>query len=91
MSDGEKVEQDGDGVSVPDDAFTEWLASSALRVGLVIIGVFLLLAALGQPSGTDMLGVAGEFLGTEAGRSLLVAAVALALIGIAVYGFTGRS
>jgi hypothetical protein len=91
MSDVDATEQSGDGWSPPSDAFTGWFASSTLRVGLVFVGVFLLLAALGQLSGIDILGLTAELLGTDVGRWLLVAVVAIALIAIAVYGFSGRS
>ncbi|WP_396612897.1 hypothetical protein ACH9L7_06410 [Haloferax sp. S1W] len=91
VSDVDTTEQDGDGLSPPSDAFTGWFASSTLRLGLVLVGFFLLLAALGQLSGVDILGLTAELLGTDVGRWLLVAVVALALISVAVHGFTGRS
>lgn len=90
MSDGDTAEQTSDRRSHSNDVFMGWFASSALRFGLVLVGVFLLLAALGQLSGIDILGVTAELLGTEVGRWLLVAVVAIGLIAVAVYGFTGR-
>lgn len=91
VSDVDTIEQKEDGFSPPSDAFTGWFASSALRFGLVLVGVFLLLAALGQLSGIDILGETAELLGSEVGRWLLVVVVAIALIAIAVNGFSGRS
>lgn len=90
-SDVDTTEQDRDGTSPPSDAFTDWFASSTFRIGLVLVGVFLLLAALGQLSGIDILGGTVDLLGTEVGRWLLVAVVAIALIAVAVHGFGGRS
>lgn len=91
VNEADANERDGDGFSPPSSAFTGWFASSALRIGLVLVGVFLLLAALGQLSGIDMLGETAALLGTDAGRWIVVAIVALGLIAIALYGFTGRS
>lgn len=91
VSDGDRTDHDGDSRSPRNDAFSGWFASSALRMGLVLVGIFLLLAALGQLSGIDILGVTVEVLGTDAGIWLLVAVVAIALIGVAVHGFSGRS
>lgn len=91
VSDVDTVETDEDGLSPTGGAFSGWFASSALRWGLVLVGLFLLLAALGQLSGIDILGEVSAILGTDAGRWLVVAVVALALIAIAVYGFRGRS
>lgn len=91
VSDGDRTDHDGDSRSPRNDAFSGWFASSALRMGLVLVGIFLLLAALGQLSGIDILGVTVELLGTDVGIWLLVAVVAIALIGVAVHGFSGRS
>jgi Flp pilus assembly protein TadB len=90
VSDVNTTDRDGDGMSPPSNAFAGWFASSTLRVGLVLVGAFLLLVALGQLSGIDLIGETAALLGTEVGRWLLVAVVAIALIGIAVHGFTGR-
>lgn len=91
LGDVDSTEQDGDDLSAPSDIFTGWLASSALRLGMVLVGVFLLLAALGQLSGIDILGEIAALLGTDVGGWLLVGVVAIALIAVAVHGFTGRS
>lgn len=91
VNDGDTTNQGGGALSNPGDGFTGWLASSTLRIGLLLVGVFLLLAALGQLSGIDILGQTAALLGTEVGRWLLVAGVAIALIAVAVYGFGGES
>lgn len=87
----DKTNQDRDGREPRSNAFAGRFASSALRIGLVLVGLFLLLAALGQLSGIDMLGLTADLLGSEVGRWLFVAVVAIALIAVAVHGFTGRS
>ena len=57
MSDLATTEQDGDCLSSPSGAFTGWFASSTLQFGMVLIGVFLQLATLGQLSGSASLHV----------------------------------
>lgn len=91
VSDVDSTDRDGPGPSHRNDGYMGWFTSSALRFGLGIVGLFLLLAALGQLSGIDILGETANILGTEVGRWLLVAIVAIALIGVAVYGFRGRA
>lgn len=70
--------------------FTEWLASTAIRTTLVIVGVVVLLFALGQLVGIDLLGLTAEALSSELGRWLLIAAFGLLLIGLAQRGFRSR-
>ena len=65
----------------------EWFAESTLRVALAVFGFVLLLFALGQAVGIDLLGMVVDALSTQMGRWLLVAFFALALILIAVRGF----
>lgn len=89
LSDVETTEHDGG--APRSNAFAGWFASSTLRVDLVLVGLFLLVAALGQLSGIDILGETAAILGTEVGHWLLVALVAIGLIVVAVHGFSGRS
>ena len=65
----------------------EWFAESTLRIALAVFGFILLLFALGQAVGIDLLGMVVDALSTQMGRWLLVAFFALALILIAVRGF----
>lgn len=65
----------------------EWFAVSALRLALVIVGFVILLFALGQAVGFDLLGMAADALSTQLGRWLVVAFFGLVLIVIAVRGF----
>lgn len=74
----------------PEAGFTEWLASTAVRTVLVIVGVVVLLFALGQLVGLDLLGLTAEALSSEIGRWLLLAAFALLLIALAQRGFRTR-
>lgn len=67
--------------------FTEWLTSAAVRTVLVVVGVVILLFALGQLVGIDLLGLTAEALSSELGRWLLIAAFGLLLIGLAQRGF----
>lgn len=67
--------------------FTEWLASTAVRTVLVVVGVVVVLFALGQLVGLDLLGLVAEALSSELGRWLLIAAFGLLLIGLAQRGF----
>jgi polyferredoxin len=70
---------------------TDWFASSALRLGLVLIGVVILLFALGQAVGIDFIGMFGDVLATNFGRWLAVAFFALLIIVVAMRGFASRA
>lgn len=72
------------------EGVTGWAAASTFRVGLALIGFVLLLFALGQIAGFDLLGLVVDALSTSTGRWLIVAIVALVLIVIAVRGFGRR-
>lgn len=63
--------------------FGSLFASAAMRWVLIIFGVLLLLFALGQAAGTDILGPILDALATQTGIWLLVALFALALIAAA--------
>ncbi|PSP62762.1 hypothetical protein BRC77_08995 [Halobacteriales archaeon QH_8_64_26] len=69
---------------------TEWFASTALRAALAVVGVVVLLFALGQLVGIDLLGLAAEALSSELGRWSLIAVFGLLLIGLAQRGFRSR-
>jgi len=64
-----------------------WFAESTLRVVLAILGFVLLLFALGQAVGADLLGMVVQALNTQLGRWLIVALFALLLIALAIRGF----
>lgn len=60
-----------------------WFASAAVRWGVILFGIVLMLFALGQASGTDILGPLIDAMATQTGMWLLVALFALALIAAA--------
>jgi hypothetical protein len=62
---------------------TQWFASTAVRAGLTVIGVVLLLFALGQAVGLPLLGMATDALSSQTGQWLVVAFFAIMLIGAA--------
>lgn len=66
------------------------LTRTVLRVGLAVLGIVLLLFALGQAFGVDLLGPAAALLATETGRWLAVALLALVLISVAASGWRSR-
>ncbi|WP_416839982.1 hypothetical protein [Haloferax sp. DFSO52] len=66
----------------------EWLASTAVWVGVGGIGIVLLLFALGQAVGIPLLSMAAEAVSSQTGRWLVVALFALALIGLAERGIS---
>lgn len=69
-----------------DDAVSV-VASSAVRIGLLILGVILLLYATGQAMGMDVLAMVSEQLDTQEIRWLIVAFFALVMITVALRGF----
>jgi len=71
----------------PGDETAGWFAVSALRIGLALIGLVLLLVALGQIAGVNFIEMFVEVLATPVGRWLVVAFVALLIISFAVHGF----
>lgn len=73
-----------------DEGVAGWVAASTFRVGLALIGFVLLLFALGQIAGLDLLGLVVDALSTSVGRWLIVAIFALIIIAVAVRGFGTR-
>lgn len=69
------------------EQIADWLAASTLRVALTVLGFVLLLFAIGQAVGLDLLGMLVEALETNTGRWLVVAFVGLLLIALALRGF----
>lgn len=60
-----------------------WFASAAMRWLVILFGIVLMLFALGQAAGTNILGPILDALATQTGIWLLVALFALALIAAA--------
>lgn len=65
---------------------TDWIASTAVRAGLTVIGVVLLLFALGQAVGLPLLELVTAALTSQTGQWLVVAFFAVLLIGAAQRG-----
>lgn len=60
-----------------------WFTETALRAGVAIIGIVLLIFALGQAVGADFLGMLAAALSSQVGRWLAVAVFALFVIAAA--------
>lgn len=65
------------------ESATQWFATTAVRVGLTIIGIVLLLFALGQAVGLPLLELVTTALTSQTGQWLVVAFFAVLLIGAA--------
>lgn len=78
-------QQAGEPAQEPAGA-TGWFASAALRTGLIIIGFVLLLFALGQAVGFNLLDLVIDAVTSPMGRWIVVAIFALLLIAVAGRG-----
>lgn len=76
-------ERGGSADGTTESPVTRWLANTAIRWGLVFVGVLLLLFALGQAFDTPFLAWVVDAATSETGRWIIVALVALALIAFA--------
>ena len=65
------------------DGLTQWFASTAVQAGLTVIGVVLLIFAVGQAVGVPLLEFTVDAVSSETGRWLVVAFIAIMLIGAA--------
>ncbi len=70
-----------------DEGAVEAIAASTVRLGLLVLGLLLLLYAVGQAVGFDVLAMISEALDTQMARWLIVAFFALILITVALRGF----
>lgn len=84
---GRRSSETTDGEPPAGEGAAERLATSTLRIGLTLIGLVLLLFALGQAVGVDLLELVVDALSTRVGRWLAVAFFALVLIVVALRGF----
>ena len=62
---------------------TQWFANTAVQAGLTIIGIVLLLFAIGQAVGLPLLEFTVDALSSQTGRWLVVAFFAILLIAAA--------
>ena len=74
----------------PAGGAIEGFTRSVLRMGLAIVGFILLIFAIGQAIGYDMLAQMEAFIQTQTGQWLIVAFFALLLIFIALWGWQTR-
>jgi len=65
----------------------DWLTASILRLMLAVVGVVLVLFALGQAVGINLLDMAADVLASSVGRWLLIALFGLVLVVVALRGF----
>lgn len=70
-----------------EEGAVEAIAASTVRLGLLVLGLLLLMYAVGQAVGFDVLGMISEALDTQMARWLIVAFFALILIAVALRGF----
>lgn len=82
---------DGDDHAAQAEESAAWFATSALRIGIALIGLVLLMVALGQIAGVDFLEMFSEVLASSVGRWLVVAVVAMVIISFAIHGFGRRA
>jgi hypothetical protein len=70
---------------------SQWVAESALRIGLTLVGFILLVYALGRAVGINLLDIVADALLSPIGRWLVVAFFAIVLILVALRGFDRRA
>lgn len=89
-TDGTETEPAGGSRRTPGERISTWFASVAVRTGLAVIGLVVVVFALGQAVGVNLLGMAAEAVTSQTGRWLVVAFFGLLLIGAAQHGLTQR-
>jgi hypothetical protein len=57
-----------------------WMASTAVQTVVILVGLAVVLFAVGQAVGADLLGMVGDALATHTGQWLAVAVLALILV-----------
>ena len=68
----------------------EWVASTALRLGLALVGIVLLVFAIGQILDVPLFDVLDDALSSQVVVWLIVGLFALLLLGLAARGFSYR-
>jgi len=64
-----------------------WFAESTIRIVLALVGVVVVLFAVGMATGVDVLGAVTDLLSSSIGRWLVVAVIGLAIVTVALDGF----
>lgn len=75
-----RSDRSGDDRGSGTTGLVDWFTETFLRASIALLGVLLLLFALGQIAGVDMIGGLADLLGTEIVQWTLVAVFALLLI-----------
>lgn len=94
MSTDDTTHRDEDHRTRDDDTSNEpvqKVADTTLRMMLLFLGVVVLLFAIGQVMGIDVLAMASDALDNEEARWIVVALFALILIAISLRGFGLRN
>ncbi len=86
--DTHQAESDTRNASQSPESEATMITRSLLRIALALVGFILLLFALGQAFGLDLLGMFAEFTQTWTGQWLLVAVFALLLIVLSMRGWS---
>ena len=72
------------------DVWADAVTASVLRIAVGLVGIVLVLFALGRAFGVDLLGAVGEFFATPTGQWIAVAFVGLLLVALAAGGLRSR-
>lgn len=86
----ERRDEDRRGREPRREGPAEWFATSAVRIGVAIVALVLLLFAVGRIADVPLLSTIGDVLDSEIGVWLIVALFALLLLGLAARGFSRR-
>lgn len=65
-----------------------WLMSTAMQTLIAVVGLVVVLFALGRAFGIDLLGMVGDALATQTGQWIAIAVLALILMGAAMRAIT---
>lgn len=73
------------------ETMSGWLAESTIRIALAVVGLVLLIFAVGQLVGLNLLEIVADVLVSPVGQWIIVAFFALLLIALAQRGFRNRA
>lgn len=84
---GREAGSAGDRSGEEESGMAEWFAVTTLRVGLTLVGLLLLLFALGQAFAIDLIGLVVAALADPTAQWLVIALFGLAIIFVAQRAF----
>lgn len=67
-----------------------WIASTAIQTSIALVGLVVMLFAVGRAVGVDFLGMIGEALATHTGQWLAIALIALIVVVAALRAMSLR-